>query len=284
MKRIHAVLFSALLIGITSCGNNNSRYPQEQNHVTVSPMSNNVNISADKDNAAFDVNKLSEIVQKSTDPKVLEEKVNDPATNINNLDLDKDGKVDFLTVTEPGQNQIVISDASVNPAVTVATLTITPNQQAQTASMQIQGDPAYCGSYNTYYRPSISFGEILFLSYLLAPHPFYHPYYGYGRYPSYYSSRRTVVRTVYQPTRSQYVAPSRGGGGSSMGSRSSVSEPSRSQRSFGQRDASRPVGSGGFGNSASRSSSPAPSHYSAPSRPSSFGSGGGRRSFGGRRR
>ena len=278
MKRLQAILLSAFLVGITSCGNSDSRYPQEHNNVNVTPMSNNVSIAADKDNAAFDVNKLSEIVQKSTDPKVLEEKVNDPSTNINNLDLDKDGKVDFLTVTEPGQNQIVISDASVNPAVTVATMTITPNQQAQTASMQIQGDPAYCGSYNNYYRPSISFGEILFLSYLMAPHPFYHPYYGYGRYPSYYSSRRTVVRTVYQPTRSQYVAPSRGsGGGSSMGSRSSVSEPSRSQRSFGQRDASRPVGSGGFGNSSSRSSS-APSH-------SSFGSGGGgRRSFGGRRR
>ena len=277
MKRLYAVLLSAMLIGATGCGNN-SQYPQEHNNVSVSPMSNNVNISADKDNAAFDVNKLSEIVQKSTDPKVLEEKVNDPSTNINNLDLDKDGKVDFLTVTEPGQNQIVISDASVNPAVTVATLTITPNQQAQTASMQIQGDPAYCGSYNTYYRPSVSFGEILLLSYLLAPHPFYHPYYGYGRYPSYYTERRTVVRTVYQPTRSQYVTPSRSGG--SMGSRSSISEPTRSQRSFGQRDAARPVGSGGFGNSASRSSSP--SHYSAPSRPS-FG-GGGRRSFGGRRR
>lgn len=277
MKPIPTFLLSVLLIGMFSCGNNNSRYPEEHNNVSVSPMSNNVNISADKDNAAFDVNRLFEIVQKSTDPKVLEEKINDPSTNINNLDLDKDGKVDFLTVTEPAQNQIVITDASVNPGVTVATLTITPNQQAQTASMQIQGDPSYCGSYNTYYRPSISFGEILFLSYLLGPHPFYHPYYGYGRYPSYYSERRTVVRTTYQPTRSQYVSPS-WGGGSGMGGRSSVSEPSRSQRSFGQRDNSRPVGSGGFGNSARQS---APSHYSAPSR--SFG-GGGRRSFGGRRR
>lgn len=277
MKLTQKFVLAALVVGLYSCGPN-AQYPQERNNVSVSPMSNNVNIQADQGNAAFDVNKLSEIVQKSTDPKVLEEKINDPSTNINNLDLDKDGKVDFLTVTEPAQNQLQISDASVNPAVVVANLTITPNQQAQTASMQIQGDPAYCGSYNTYYRPSISFGEILFLSYLLAPHPYYHPYYGYGRYPSYYSERRTVVRTVYQPTRSQYVSPSSGSRGSQGfggSNRSSLSEPSRSQRSFGARDNSRPVGSGGFGNSSSRSMS--------PSRSSGFG-GGGRRSFGGRRR
>ena len=275
MKKIPFVLLAGLVVGLYSCGNNNSQYPREQNNVTVSPLSNNVNIAADKNNAAFDVNKLSDIVQKSTDPKVLEEKINDPSTDINNLDLDKDGKIDYLTVTESGNNQLVISDASVNPAVTVATLTITPNQQAQTASMQIQGEPAYCGNYNTYYRPSISFGEILFLSYLLSPHSFYHPYYGYGRYPSYYTSRRTVVRTTYTPTRSQYVSPSANRGGSSnMGSsnRSSLSEPSKSQRSFGQRDNSRPVGSGGFGNRQPSRSTP------------SFGGGGGRRSFGGRRR
>ena len=270
MKRLLAIALTGFTLGLCSCGHDYSQYPAEQNNVRVTPLKNDVNIQADQGNAAFDVNKLSEIVQHSTEPKVLEEKINDPSTNINNLDLDKDGKVDYLTVTENDQNQMVISDASVDPAVTVAKITITPDQQAQTAGMQIVGEPAYCGSYNTYYNPHISFGELLFLSYLLAPHSYYHPYYGYGRYPAYYTTHRTVVRTVYTPSRSNYVSR---GSSSAAPSRSSLSSPSRSQRSFSNRDASRPVGSGGFGN-----------RPTAPSR--SFGSGGGgsRRSFGGRRR
>ena len=267
-----------ILVISASCGNN-QQYPQENNRVSVSPVSNNVNIQADAGNAAFDVNKLSGIVQKSTDPKVLEEKINDPSTEINNLDLDKDGKVDYLTVTEQNGDQLVVSDAAVDPAVTVATMTITPNKETQTASMQIVGEPAYCGAYNTYYRPSISFGEILFLSYLMAPHAYYHPYYGYGHYPGYYTSHRTVVRTVYRTSSSSYMSsrPSRsynsGGSGFRSSSRSELSNPTRSQRSFGQRDASRSVGSGGFGN-----------RSSAPSRSSSGFGGGSRRSFGGGRR
>jgi hypothetical protein len=71
---------------------------------------------------------------------VLEEKINDPATNINNLDLDKARmKIDYLTVTETGNNQLTINDAAVNPAVLVAKLTITPDNDNQTANLQILG-------------------------------------------------------------------------------------------------------------------------------------------------
>ena len=264
MKNILLGAFTMLSIGFAGCGNKNDQYPQEQNHVTVSPLSNNVDIQADK-NASFDVNALSDIVAKSTDPKVLEQKINDPSTNINNMDLDKDGKVDYLTVTESGANQLEISDASVNPPVTVARLTVTPDNSTQTASLQINGTPEYCGSSYNYYRPSISFGEMLFMAYLLSPHSYYRPMYGYGHYPSYYTSQRTVVRTTYRPSTSQYVSrPSNAGSG-----RSSLGSPVRSQRSFGARDNSRPVGRGGFGNSSSRSSSPAPHMSSSPRR--SFG-------------
>ncbi len=278
MKKFLISGLTVLAISLLSCGgNNNSRYPQEQNNVSVSPLSNNVSIQADKDNAAFDVNALSSIVRTCTEPKVLEEKINDPANNINNLDLDKDGKVDYLTVTEEGQNVLVIKDANVDPAVVVANLTITPNNDSKTASMQIQGTPQYCGSYNTYYQPSISFGELLFLSYLLRPHSYYHPYYGYHNYPSYYTTRRTVVRTTYRPTTSPYVSNR---GGNTPNNRSSIGNPSSSQRKFDVRNTNRPVGSGGFGNSRGQSSQPA----SRPSAPSYHSSPAPRRSFGGRRR
>lgn len=269
MKHIYRSILFIIAVALNSCGNSGNQYPQQQNRVSVSPLSNDVNIQADARNTAFDVNALSAIVQKSTDPKVLEQKVNDPSTNINNLDLDSDGKVDYLTVTETGENELQVNDAAVNPPVLVAKLNITPDNSNQTASLQIQGSPAYCGPNYNYYQPHISFGEMLFLAYLLRPHPYYMPMYGYGHYPSYYTSSRTVVSKTYRPTTSQY---SRGGANSynrSGGSgRSSLSNPSTSQRSFGTRS-NRPVGSGGFGNRSSSRPSP------------SFGSS--RRSFGRRR-
>ena len=275
MKKLLLIALSAVTLGLFSCGGSNDRqYPQQQNRVSVSPMSNDVNIQADASNTAFDVNALSTVVQKSSDPKELEQQINDPSTNINNLDLDKDGKIDYLTVKETGQNQLEIDDAAVNPATVVAKLTITPDQSNQTANLQIQGTPAYCGPNYDYYQPHISFGTMLFMAYLMRPHPYYMPMYGYGHYPGYYTSRRTVVRTVYRPTTSSYTVPhSSSAGRSSTPSRSSLSSPTSSQRSFGNRNTSRPVGSGGFGNSSSRSSSPM---RSAPSRSSS-------RSFGRRR-
>lgn len=275
MKNLLIFAFPVLMAGLSGCSGNDRQYPQQQNRVSVSPMSNDVNIQADASNAAFDVNALSAVVQKSADPKVLEQQINDPSTNINNLDLDKDGKVDYLTVTETAQDQLQINDAAVNPPTVVAKLTITPDNTNQTANLQIQGTPAYCGPNYDYYQPHISFGTMLFMAYLLRPHPYYMPMYGYGHYPGYYTSRRTVVRTVYRPSASQYTVPHSSAGRSSAApGRSSLSSPTSSQRSFGTRNTSRPVGTGGFGNSSSRS-------MGSPSRPSS--SGGSRRSFGRRR-
>ena len=273
MKNIILAFSTILAFGLVSCSNNRDNgYPQQRNNVTVSPLSNNVDIQADASNTAFDVNALSTVVQKSSDPKVLEKEINDPANNINNLDLDKDGHIDFLTVTETGDDQLTVNDAAVNPPVVVAKLTITPDNSTQTANLQIQGTPAYCGPNYDYYQPHISFGTMLFMAYLLRPHSYYMPMYGYGHYPSYYSSHRTVVRTVYRPTSSQYVRRAPSAGGSSRASGRSLGSPSSSQRSFGTRSSSRPVGSGGFGNSSSRSRS---SGFSRPS--------GGGRSFGRRR-
>jgi hypothetical protein len=126
MKQILFGVSAVVVLGLYSCSSHRDhQYPQEQNDVSVKPFSNDVDIEADAGNAAFDVSALSEIVKASTDPKVLEEKINDPATNINNLDLDKDGKIDYLTITESGQNQLEIKDAAVQPEVMVARLTVT---------------------------------------------------------------------------------------------------------------------------------------------------------------
>lgn len=198
------------------------------------PQQNNVSITANT-SADFDVNKLGEIVKTSTDPQVLEKAINDPNNKINNLDLDKDGKIDYIKVTEPGKNQLaVVDDISSDQSVTVATINITPNAN-NTADLAIQGNPTYVGD-NYMYHSHFSFTDFLLLSYLMRPHPYYVPMYHYGAYPSYYS-RRTVVNNYRPTTSSAMSSPRRGFSGSS------------SQRSFSTRRSSQGVRSGGFGSS-----------------------------------
>jgi hypothetical protein len=226
MKKILSGI--AIIFIAASCNQN----PPQQNNVTIDSTPT----------AGFDVNKLASFVKTSTDPQTLEKAINNPANHINNLDLDKDGNVDYLKVEEPEQNHLnVVDDVSASDSVTVARIKIDPSQDNQTANLNIQGNPQYAG-YDNYYHSSFSLGDLLIMSYFLRPHPYYMPYYHYGYYPSYYTRVRTV--STFRPTTSSAM--------SSRSSRSSLSSPSRSQRSFGTRSSGR-VRSGGFGSGSSHS-------------------------------
>ncbi len=217
------VLFGIAIIFLAASCNQS---PPQQNNVTIDSSPT----------PGFDVNKLAQFVKTSTDPQTLEKAINNPDNHINNLDLDKDGNVDYLKVEEPEQNHLnVVDDVSATDSVTVARIRVAPAQDNQTANLNIQGNPDYVGNDN-YYHSSFSLGDLLIMSYFLRPHPYYMPYYHYGYYPSYYTRVRTV--TTFRPTTSSAM--------SSRGYRNSLSSPSRSQRSFGTRS-SGPVRSGGFG-------------------------------------
>ncbi|MDB5006572.1 MAG: hypothetical protein JWP45_965 [Mucilaginibacter sp.] len=225
MKKIFIALASVVILA-AGCQQN----PPQQNNVTIE--SNNAP-------AGFDVNKLAQLVKKSTDPQTLEKGINDPSNHINNLDLDKDGNIDYLKVEESGPNKLkVVDDVSDADSVTVARINVDPNTANNTAELNIQGNPNYVGNDN-YYHSSFSFTDFLLLSYLMRPHAYYMPMYHYGYYPSYYSRVRTV--STFRPTTSSAMS-------SRMSSRSSLSSPARSQRSFGTRS-SQSVRSGGFGHS-----------------------------------
>ena len=243
MKKIFATF--AVALTLAGCSNR--------------PQQNNVSIQSNT-TANFDVNKLGDIVKTSTDPQVLEKAVNDPNNHINNLDLDKDGKIDYLKVTEPGKNQLaVVDDVSNDQSVTVATINVAPTNNSS-ADLNIQGNPTYAGD-NYMYHSHFSFTDFLLLSYLMRPHAYYMPMYHYGYYPSYYS-RRTVV-THYRTTTSPAMSSR------SSSSRSSFGSSSRSSRSFGS------------GSGSSRSSG---SSFGSGSRSGrSFGSGRSSRGFGRRR-
>jgi len=220
MKKVLSIFAFAVILGGCS-------QPPQQNNVTI--QSNTT--------AGFDVNKLANLVKTSTDPQVLEKAINDPNSQISNLDLDKDGNIDYLKVSEPGKNQLdVIDDVSKDQSVTVASIKVNPTDNSN-ADLNIQGNPQYVGD-NYYYHSHFTFGDFLLMSYLMRPHMYYVPMYHYGYYPSYYS--RTHVRTVYRTS-----APT--------SANRSFSHTS-SKRSFGTRNSSSSVRSGGFGSGSSHSS------------------------------
>jgi hypothetical protein len=240
MKKFLVFLLSgSALAGCGSSNNNNGSYvPPQQNNVTIE---NNTT-------AGFDVSKLAPFVKTSTDPATLEKAINDPANHINDLDLDKDGNVDYVKVVEKANNKLdIVDDVSKDQSVTVASINITPAADNRTAEMAIQGNPTYVSQ--PYYHSSFSFTDFLLLSYMLRPHSYYMPMYRYGYHPSYYRPYRTTTVRNYQTTNNN------NGASNSSYNRRSISNPSSSQRSFQERSPATPARSGGFGRSSGSSRS-----------------------------
>jgi len=295
MKKLIIVALSALTIGFGSC--NTTPTATAQNRVTVSqPAPSDINVES-ANVPGFNVGEFANLLKTTKDPNAIEQAINAPNNTINNLDLNGDGNIDYVKVVEGANNTLtVIDETSATQSVTVATLTV--NQQTQT--MQVAGNQAYCGD-NYMYSSHYTLGDYLFMSYLLHPHRYYVPMYHYGYYPRYYHPYRSYYgygysrpyyRQSYSATRyrtsngsyrsvpsstyrSTTTSAPRQTYRATTPTRTSVSAPVRSQRSFQPRNTSTPVRSGGFGSS--RSSSP--SRSSSSSSRSSFG--GGRSSFGG---
>lgn len=269
MKKLHLLLASAFLLA--SCGGS-------QNNVSVS-RNQPSNIQAQVNNIpGFDVNNFSNLLKSTSDPAAIEAAINSNGNNINNLDLDNDGSIDYLKVNQVNNNSLeIVDETGNNQKVTVATLNINTGNN----SYSINGAPDYCGTQCVYNSPSgLTFGQYLFLSYMLTPRPYYYHstwgyhsgYYGsYHPYHSHYSSpynssavtrTRTIRNTTTSnnggnrtPSQPRQAVPQK---------RSSLSSPSQSQRSPQTTSGN----NGGPINSAFGKSSPSSSSSSR----SSFGS------------
>jgi len=253
----------------------------------------------------LDLKTLGEVVKTSSNPQEIEQKLN-AADGINNLDLDGDGKTDYLKVTEYGKGVehgysvcAVLADGEPEVANVVV------NTQSQ--QMSLNGNSNYYGNNNTY-QTGISPGEMMLWMYLMRPNysyyhsPYYYGHYGYGfvyrpivPYHSY--SSRTIVRTsttrtyTRPTTRSTTTlrSPNTANHSAKATQRSSnFNNATRSQKSFQKTAPSTgPRNTSGFGNKSNSSSStgsrntsgfgnksnstPSKS-YSTPSKSSGFGS------------
>lgn len=239
----------------------------------------------------LDLATIGSLLKKAENAADLERLLNDKDTGINNLDLNEDGKVDYIKVTEFGNDQAKGFSLTVEPVAgevqEVATINI-EKSGADQANVEVKGNQQIYGQ-NHYYHSSFGITDMLFMYWLFRPHPFYMSPYGYGYYPGNYRSYNTVSHTNYK----QHTASKRdlrrassssikgkatspnAGKSAAKGIKTPLKNPSSSQKSFQKRNPSKQMSKSAFG----RRSSSRPSRPSVR-RSSGFGRSGGR--FGGK--
>lgn len=287
------LLTLGLIFTLVSCrqSENDNRYNNSQVYVNEpAPSTISVTPSSTSIGDNLDLQGLGELVKTSRTAQEIESKLNSDGS-INNLDLNGDGSVDYIKVTEYGEGNnkgfSFTVDLPNNETQEVATIQIARGDGG--AQMNIQGNQQLYGSNNNY-QSHYSLGDLMIMNYLFTYHrPYYSPYH-YGYYPRSYHSYRSVPMNSYRSrvstttrtstitrttrpsqTASKITSPNANKVSSAVSARSkSFAAPTRSQKSFGttSTNRSRPTTSG-FGSRSRNTSSSASS--SSRSR-SSFGS------------
>ncbi len=239
MKKIFLLL--GLSVGLFSCNNHDSNNVRvSQPNVVVNPTT-----AAVGDN--LDLQALGQLVQTSASAQEIETKLNTDGS-INNLDLNGDGMVDYIRVSEFGEgtNRGFSFTVDMPDGTTSEVATIDIEQNNGSANMNIHGNRDYYGDHG-YYHSSHDMSDLIIMSYLLSSHrPYYSPYH-YGNYPSSYRSYRSVPTTTYRTktvTRTIKSTPSRSTATTNTrpattkattpatSRTSALSKPTRSQKSF----------------------------------------------------
>lgn len=246
-----------LIMQLRSCIRNRETVQQG-----AAPRNSVITVSSRTDlGDGLDLEAVGELIGQVKDAADFEKRLNQP-NGINNLDLNQDGVVDFLQVTEYGSgNQrgfslfVELEDGRQEVA------TIEFQQNGQNADVQIQGNPNLYGSNNYYYRSGIGLGDILLLSWIFSPHPFFYSPWSRGYYPGYYGSGYgRVNRSDYRQRASNIKKANPGqfqkrngpafqsrtsspNSRSNAAARRSLRNPNRSQRGFQSRSVRSSTGS-----------------------------------------
>jgi hypothetical protein len=170
-------LINTALVAFFSLGN---LFAQDVTTVTA----NNTDIS---DN--LDLQAVASIFGESADLEDFERRLNNPDSQISNLDLNSDGRVDYLRVIEATENNThLIILQSVLAAETfqdVATIEVERDSN-NNVSVQVVGDTYMYGS-NYIYEPVYAVSPPIYNVFWASSYrPYYSPWY-WGYYPTYYS-------------------------------------------------------------------------------------------------
>jgi hypothetical protein len=189
---VSAFAFFSLLL-MSSCVIQTAvRNPVPARTVTVETWSDEISYN-------LDLRAVATVFADSRNLEEFEYYLNDYRRGISNLDLNRDGQVDYLRVVELYERDIrlVVIQAVLgyNLFQDVATITV-EGRDSRTARVQIIGDPFIYGRNYimepVFYRPPVIYASFWAPSYVVWRSPYY-----WGYFPPAFSSRRPVVTNVY---------------------------------------------------------------------------------------
>lgn len=237
----------------------------------------------------LDLDAVTALAKKSKDAADFERLLNSQAEAVNNIDLNDDGKVDYINITEygSGDRRGFSLTTEISPGKTQEIATIDFQKEGETGVIQTTGNPSLYGP-GSYHHSSFSMTDALLMAWLFSNRSGYSSPYGYGNYPPSYGggwnrqpdgsyagsmTSRTAGSSVSKSTRPVISRPALSPNAEKTAAKAkALTTATQSQRSFGS-SSSKP----------STSSSPGskPSSYGGFGRSSSYGSSRSGGSFGG---
>ncbi|MEY3895403.1 MAG: hypothetical protein RLZZ214_922, partial [Verrucomicrobiota bacterium] len=135
----------------------------------------------------LDLDAVTALAKKSKDAADFERLLNSQAEAVNNIDLNDDGKVDYINVSEYGSgNRRGFSlTTEISPGKTQEIATIDFQKEADKTLVQTTGNPSLYGA-NNYHHSSFSMTDALLMGWLFSNRSSYASPYGYGNYPPSY--------------------------------------------------------------------------------------------------
>jgi hypothetical protein len=155
----------------------------------------------------LDLEAVASVFGKSNNLEDFERKLNDPETRISNLDLNRDGAVDYLRVIESNENNIhlIVIQAvlDVNTFQDVATIVV-EKTTFENARVQVIGNPHLYGP-NYVIDPVFNYPPAILsffwgTGYVRWSSPYY-----WGYYPRYYHSRPPFSINIYRTNIYEHV-------------------------------------------------------------------------------
>ncbi|MDQ8184747.1 hypothetical protein [Pelagicoccus sp. SDUM812002] len=225
--------------------------------------------------SGLDLQAVGALVKQAETGEEFERLLNTPSVGVNNLDLDEDGSVDYIKVTEYGSGNVkgfsLTVDLASDQTQEVATIEIEKTADGR-ANVQTHGNRNIYGA-NHYYHNSFGITDMLLLGWLFnSNRPYYSSPWGYNSYPGYYGRYSPSSYDNYrQRTRNvtnsanwsasnnptvNATATSPNAGKTAANIKAPLKSPTNSQKSFQARNPSKTVRSGGFGRTSTSSTSP----------------------------
>ena len=155
----------------------------------------------------LDLHAVAAAFAESRSVQEFEQLLNSPRYMINNLDLNRDGWIDYLRVleTRQGYYHALLIQACLAPSVFQDVATLVAEHRANTLYVEVIGDP-YLYGYNYIVRPTFVKRPPMWDVY---GHPTYNPWvspYYYGYYPSYFNNSKPIYLSHYQAYVNAYLS------------------------------------------------------------------------------